>query len=97
MKDPRDVIIRPVVSEKSYALIELNVYTFEVHPSAAKPEIRSAIEEIFGVKVAKVNTISVRGRFRRQGAHAGYTAASKKAVVTLKADSKGIDFFESMV
>ena len=56
-----------------------------------------AAEELFGVKVAKVNTISVRGRFRRQGAHAGYTASSKKAIVTLTKDSKGIDFFESMV
>ena len=59
--------------------------------------IARAVEELFGVKVAKVNTISVRGRYRRQGLHGGYTAASKKAIVTLKEGSKGIDFFESMV
>ena len=70
MKDPRDVIIAPVVSEKSYALIEQNVYTFVVHNDAAKPEIRNAIEEIFGVKVAKVNTLNRKGksvRNRRTG------------------------------
>ena len=60
-------------------------------------DIARAAEELFGVKVAKVNTISVRGRYRRQGMHAGYTAASKKAIVTLTKDSKGIEFFESMV
>ena len=72
-------------------------YTFKVATSATKVDIARAAEELFGVKVAKVNTISVRGRYRRQGMHGGYTAASKKAIVTLKADSKGIDFFESMV
>ena len=62
MKDPRDVIIAPVVSEKSYALIETNVYTFEVHKDAAKPEIRNAVEEIFGVKVTSVNTLNRKGK-----------------------------------
>ena len=60
------------------------------------PELAKAVEELFGVKVAKVNTISVRGKFRRQGWKGGYTAATKKAIVTLKAESKGIEFFESM-
>lgn len=60
-------------------------------------DIANAVEELFGVKVAKVNTISVRGRYRRQGMHAGYTAKSKKAIVTLTADSKEIEFFNSMV
>ena len=69
----------------------------KVATNATKVDVARAAEELFGVKVAKVNTISVRGRFRRQGAHAGYTASSKKAIVTLTKDSKGIDFFESMV
>ena len=96
-KDPRDVIIRPVITEHSYDAMENNVYTFEVAKNANKIEIAKAVEEIFGVKVAKVNTISVRGRYRRQGMHAGYTAKSKKAIVTLTADSKEIEFFNSMV
>lgn len=92
-----DIIKRPIITEQSMADTEMKRYTFEVAKSANKIEIAKAVEEIFGVKVAKVNTISVRGRFRRQGAHAGYTASSKKAIVTLTKDSKGIDFFESMV
>ncbi|MCB0961412.1 MAG: 50S ribosomal protein L23, partial [Acidimicrobiales bacterium] len=85
MKDPRDVIIRPVVSEKSYALIESNVYTFEVHSDAAKPEIRNAVEEIFGVKVASVNTLNRKGksvRNRRTG-KVGSRPDRKRAIVTL--------------
>ena len=97
MKNPHDVILRPVLTEASYDGFADKRYVFEVHKSANKTEIKKAVSEIFGVKVAKVNTISVRGRFRRQGAHAGYTASSKKAIVTLTKDSKGIDFFESMV
>ena len=72
-------------------------YSFKVATNATKVDIARAAEELFGVKVAKVNTISVRGRYRRQGMHAGYTAASKKAIVTLTKDSKGIEFIESMV
>ena len=72
-------------------------YSFKVATNATKVDIARAAEELFGVKVAKVNTISVRGRYRRQGMHAGYTAASKKAIVNLTKDSKGIEFFESMV
>ena len=72
-------------------------YTFKVATAATKMDIANAVEELFGVKVAKVNTISVRGRYRRQGMHAGYTAKSKKAIVTLTADSKEIEFFNSMV
>ena len=95
MKDPRDVIIRPVVSEKSYALIEQNVYTFEVHPSAAKPEIRSAVEEIFGVKVASVNTLNRKGksvRNRRTG-KVGSRPDRKRAIVTL-VEGDSIDLFK---
>ncbi len=96
MKDPRDVIIAPVVSEKSYALIEQNVYTFVVHNDAAKPEIRNAIEEIFGVKVAKVNTLNRKGkatRNRRTNVK-GSRPDTKRAIVTL-AEGERIELFES--
>ena len=93
----QDIVIRPVITEKSMAGMGMKKYTFEVAPKAGKIEIARAVEELFGVKVAKVNTISVRGRYRRQGMHAGYTAKSKKAIVTLTADSKEIEFFNSMV
>ena len=92
-----DIIKRPIITEQSMAETEAKKYTFEVAKSANKIEIAKAVEEIFGVKVAKVNTISVRGRYRRQGMHAGYPAKSKKAIVTLTADSKEIEFFNSMV
>ena len=97
MQSAYDGIIRPVVSERSYDLMEQGKYTFEVARTAPKEEIAAAVEKLFNVHVVKVNTINVRGRYRRQGMHAGYTAKSKKAIVTLKQDSKGIDFFESMV
>ena len=93
----QDIIIRPVITEKSMLGTAEKKYTFEVAKTANKIEIAKAGEELFKVKVAKVNTISVRGRFRRQGMHAGYTAASKKAIVTLTKDSKEIEFFNSMV
>ncbi len=95
MKDPRDVIIAPVVSEKSYQLIEQNVYTFLVHPDANKPEIRSAIEEIFSVKVANVNTLNRKGkstRNRRTG-KAGSRPDRKRAIVTV-AEGDSIDIFK---
>ena len=95
MKDPRDVIIAPVVSEKSYALIEQNVYTFVVHNDAAKPEIRNAVEEIFGVKVAKVNTLNRKGktvRNRRTG-KVGTRPSRKRAIVTL-VEGDSIDLFK---
>ncbi len=91
-----DIIIKPVITERSMTGIADKKYTFKVHVSAGKIQIAQAVEEIFGVKVDKVNTINVRGRFRRQGRNGGYTAKSKKAIVTLKKDSKGIEFFESM-
>ena len=97
MKSPYDIILRPVLTEKSYDAMAEKKYTFEVAVDAGKTEIKMAVEQAFdGVKVAKVNTISVRGRYRRQGMHGGYTAASKKAIVTLTQDSKGIEFFEGM-
>ena len=98
MKTAHDIILKPVITENSMAGIADKKYTFKVATDATKVEIAQAVEVLFpGVKVAKVNTVSVRGRFRRQGMHAGYTAASKKAIVTLTKDSKEIDFFNSMV
>ena len=97
MKTAHDIILKPVITENSMAGIADKKYTFKVATDATKIDVAKAVEELFGVKVAKVNTISVRGRFRRQGMHAGYTAASKKAIVTLTKDSKEIEFFNSMV
>ena len=96
MKDPRDIIIQPVVSEKSYGLIEQDVYTFQVHVDATKPEIHDAIEAIWGVKVLKVNTLNRKGkvtRTRNTNRH-GKRPDSKSAIVTLAAGSK-IPLFES--
>ncbi len=96
MKDARDVILAPVITEKSMQATMDKKYTFKVAKDAEKVEIAKAVEEIFDVKVQKVNTISVRGRKRRQGLSSGFTPAWKKAIVTLTGDSKGIEFFESM-
>jgi len=95
MKDPRDIILAPVVSEKSYALIEQGVYTFKVHPSASKPEIRDAVEAIWGVEVTKVNTLNRKGKRRRtRGTNrTGTTPATKRAIVTLAAGE--IPLFEN--
>ncbi|MCI7084823.1 MAG: 50S ribosomal protein L23 [bacterium] len=94
----QDIIIRPVITEKSMLGAAEKKYTFEVAKSANKIEIAKACEELFKVEVAKVNTVSVRGRFRRQGRNnGGYTKSWKKAVVTLKSDSKPIEFFEGMM
>lgn len=93
----QDIILAPVITEASMQGIEMKKYTFKVATTATKIDIARAVEELFGVEVAKVNTVSVRGRFRRKGMHSGYTAASKKAIVTLTENSKGIEFFESMI
>ncbi len=95
MKDPRDIIIAPVVSEKSYALIEEGVYTFQVHPSASKPEIRDAVESIWGVEVLKVNTLNRNGKRKRSRGtnRIGTTASTKRAIVTLAAGE--IPLFEN--
>ena len=97
MKTAQDIIIAPVITEASMAAIAQKKYTFRVMKKVNKQEIAAAVEELFGVKVAKVNTINVRGRSKRLGLHSGKTADWKKAIVTLKADSKGIEFFESML
>lgn len=96
MKTPQDIILAPVITEKSMAAIGMKKYTFKVDKRAGKIEIAKAVEDLFGVKVKKVNTISVPGQRRRQGYNVGYTASWKKAIVTLTQDSKGIPFFESM-
>ena len=93
----QDIVIRPIITEKSMTGVANKKYTFEVCQDANKIEIAKAVEELFGVKVQKVNTLNVRGKFRRQGRYEGYTRAWKKAVVTLTEGSKSIEFFESMV
>jgi large subunit ribosomal protein L23 len=95
MDDPRDVIIEPVVSEKSYALMETGVYTFIVNPSANRIEIRNAVEEIFGVRVLKVNTLNRKGKRKRnrKSFSFGTRADSKRAIVTLQPGDR-IDLFE---
>ena len=94
----RDIILAPVITEKAVAMLPEKKYTFRVDSRANKIEIAKAVEEIFGVKVAKVNTVRMQGKMKRTGAYpAGRRAAYKKAVVTLTADSKTIEFFEGMV
>ena len=92
----RDIILAPVITEKSVAGLSEKKYTFRVADGANKIEIAKAVEEIFGVKVAKVNTISMKGKKRRMGRFEGYTSDWKKAVVTLTEDSKTIEFFDGM-
>ena len=90
MKDPRDIILAPVVSEKSYGLIEQGVYTFKVHPSASKPEIRDAVEAIWGVEVIKVNTLNRKGKVARgrRSNRIGHKPDTKRAIVTLAAGER---------
>ncbi|BAC12077.1 50S ribosomal protein L23 [Oceanobacillus iheyensis] len=95
MKDLRDVIKRPVITEHSADLMAEKKYTFEVSPKANKTEIKDAVETIFGVKVEKVNTMNQKGKFKRMGRYGGYRPNRKKAVVQLTADSKELDFFEA--
>ena len=92
----RDIILAPVITEKAVAMLPEKKYTFRVSKSANKIEIAKAVEEIFGVQVDKVNTISMKGHLRRMGRNEGYTSDWKKAVVTLKPDSKTIEFFDGM-
>ena len=96
MKDPRDIILAPVVSENSYALIEQGVYTFKVHPSASKPEIHDAVEAIWGVEVVKVNTLNRVGKVARarRNNRKGKKPDSKRAIVTLAAGND-IPLFEN--
>ena len=97
MKDARSIIIRPIITEHSYDMIEMNKYTFEVARDANKIEIAKAVEEIFDVRVIKVTTTHMRGKSKRVGANPSGTSKSwKKAVVKLSEDSKNIEIFENM-
>lgn len=96
MRDPHDIIVRPVVTERSMDDMAENKYTFVVDKRSNKSEIKSAVEKVFDVKVAKVNTMNMLGKVKRQGVHVGKRADWKKAIVTLTEDSKGIEFFEGM-
>jgi len=96
MKFAQDIIIKPVITERSMDGIADKKYTFKVAKDATKPEIARAIEELFGVKVAAVNTINMKRKPKRLRYQTGFTAAWKKAIVTLTADSKTIEFFEGL-
>ncbi len=91
-----DVIKKPLLSEKTYSEIANKKYAFVVDINANKTEIKKAVEELFGVKVEKVNTTRVKGKLKRQGRTQGYTSDYKKAYVTLTKDSKSIEFFDSL-
>ena len=93
----QDIIVRPIITERSMDGITDKRYTFRVAKDANKIEIKKAVEQLFGVKVDKVNTISVKGKKKRMGRSEGYTSAWKKAIVTLTADSKTIEFFDGMM
>lgn len=97
MRTAYDVVIKPIITEKSMQGIAQRKYTFKVAKDANKIEIANAIEKLFGVKVAKVNTMNVNGVEKRMGAHKGYRPDWKKAIVTLTEDSKTIEFFDSMM
>ena len=96
MKLAQDIILKPVITEASMDAMSAKKYTFKVAPGATKPEIAKAVEELFGVKVASVNTVSMKKKPKRLGVHFGYTSDWKKAIVTLTADSKTIEFFDGL-
>ena len=96
MKMPEEIIIRPHITERSTMDVAEGKYTFVVDKNATKPEIRSAVETLFGVKVVSVNTANFSGKVKRMGVHVGKTASWKKAIVKLTEDSKTIEFFDGM-
>ncbi len=97
MKLAQDIIIKPIITEASMMGVAFKKYTFKVAADANKVEIARAVEELFGVKVAKVNTLTVNGKMRRYGRFEGYKASWKKAIVTLTEDSKTIEFFDGIM
>lgn len=97
IRTAQDVIMKPIITEASMAALQMKKYTFKVAKDANKIEIAQAVQILFGVKVKAVNTLSVKGRAKRMGIHKGYKPDWKKAIVTLTEDSKGIEFFESMM
>jgi len=96
MKDPRDIIKRPVITESSSDLMANKQYVFEVDLRANKTEIKQAVEQIFKVKVTKVNTMRMKGKPKNYGRYSGYRPDWKKAIVTLSEDSKELEFFETV-
>ena len=96
MKSVADIIVRPLITEKSMDSVAEKRYCFEVQKDASKAEIAHAVEEMFKVEVADVNTINMKKKPKRYGVHFGYTSAWKKAIVTLKPGSKAIEFFEGL-
>jgi large subunit ribosomal protein L23 len=96
MKDPRDIIKRPIITESATQLMANKTYVFEVDIRSNKTEIKQAIEAIFKTKVAKVNTIRVPAKPKRYGRYSGYTTEWKKAIVTLSPESKELEFFETV-
>ncbi|ETP69734.1 50S ribosomal protein L23 [Planomicrobium chinense] len=92
--EARDILKRPVITERSSEVMADKKYTFEVDTRANKTQVKHAVQEIFGVKVEKVNIMNYKGKFKRMGKHAGYTNKRRKAIVKLTADSKDIELFE---
>ena len=96
MRMVEDIIIRPVITEASMDMLDAKKYVFKVQSNATKADVAAAVEVMFNVKVASVNTINMKKKPKRMGVHAGYTSEWKKAIVTLAADSKTIEFFDGM-
>lgn len=96
MRSPYDILVKPIITEKSMMDMEDGRYTFKVLKDANKTEIKLAVEEVFGVTVAKINTMNVKGKVKRQGRFVGKRADWKKAIITLAPDSKAIELFEGM-
>lgn len=96
MRNPHDVIIKPIITEQSMDDMSEGKYTFVVDKRSNKTEIKNALEQIFEVKIDRVNTMNMKGKVKRQGVHVGKRADWKKAIVKLAEDSKGIEFFEGM-
>jgi len=96
MRDPHDIIVRPILTEKTYDMMQDKRYVFRVPVDANKYQIKDAVEKVFGVKVKQVNTMKVLGKVKRMGMNVGRRPSWKKAIVTLTPDSKAIEFFEGM-
>ncbi|MDN7247515.1 50S ribosomal protein L23 [Planococcus shenhongbingii] len=92
--EARDILKRPVITERSSEVMADKKYTFEVDTRANKTQVKHAVQDIFGVQVEKVNIMNYKGKFKRMGKHAGYTNKRRKAIVKLTADSKDIELFE---
>ena len=96
MRMVEDIIIKPVITEASMDMLDAKKYVFKVQSNATKADVAAAVEAMFKVKVASVNTINMKKKPKRMGVHFGYTSEWKKAIVTLTADSKTIEFFDGM-